>query len=198
MIARRSAAILLAATMIAAPAAAQAWIGTMVGNMIAQQQAAAAEAACKAGTPAAEKVQAFALASSEAAMAGYAALTPASKPTGLKTIFALKDKDVSWKDEGGPAPIPAFLAKLPASPASLTRVAFVVAGDGTTARGIWKVAVPGQPDANRWYAVDLKGAPGRNMWGGGEWRIWHFAQFSGAEPPPAPAAYCHWDPDQAW
>lgn len=198
MVSRLLAAALLGSAVTATPAAAQAWIGQMVGNMMAQQAAAAAEAACKAGTPASDKVQAFALSSSEAAMAAYTALGPASKPVDLKKVFALKDKDLSWKDEGGKQPIPAFLSRLDGKRVTLSRVAFVVAGDGTTARGIWKVAVPDQPDLNRWYAVDLKGSPGPSMWGGGAWRIWHFAQFSGAEAPPAPAAYCHWDPDQAW
>jgi hypothetical protein len=180
------------------PAHAQAWIGQIAGDMAARQAAAQREAACRNGTPATPKEQAHALTTSEAALAAYAQLGPQSSPKALGKIFALKQPGLSWKDETGPAGIPEFLTRLDGRRATLERIAFVVAGDATTARGIWKASWADAPDRTVWYAVDLVGSPGRNMWGGGDYRIWHFSQFSGSEAPPAPAAYCHYDPDQAW
>lgn len=190
-------AVTLAAS--SAPAFGQAWIGQVVGQMAAQQAAAAQEAACRQGTPASDKTQAWALSSSEEAMAAYLQLSPSSKPSALGKVFALKREDASWKGpDGTKVPLTQVSARLEGPKPKLERTAFVVAGDGTSARGIWKATWAEQPDRVAWYAVDLVGGPGKSMWGGGGYRIWHFTHFEGGEAPAAPAAYCHYDPDQAW
>lgn len=182
----------------AGPAMGQAWIGQVVGQMAAQQAEAAREAACRQGVSAPEKTQAWALSSSEAAMESYLQLGPNSKSSALGKVFAIKRQDVSWKGPDGAVVISQVPARLGNTTPRIDRVAFVVAGDGTSARGIWKATWADQPDRHAWFAVDFVGSPGKNMWGGGSYRIWHFTQFEGGEQPAAPAAYCHYDPDQAW
>jgi hypothetical protein len=191
-------AVMAIGIVLAAPAQGQAWIGQMAADMASRQAAAAREEACRKGEPATPKEQTHALATSEAAMAAYLQLGPKSKPADLRKVFALKQEGLSWKDESGPASVPGFLARLDGSRPTLERTAFVVAGDASSARGIWKATWSDQPGRTAWYAVDLVGSPSGNIWGGGSYRIWHFTVFTGAEPPPPPAAYCHYDPDQAW
>ena len=177
----------------------QAWIGQVVGQMAAQQAAAQQEAACRQGVPASEKTQAWALSSSEEGMAAYLQLGPTSKSAARGKAFAIKRADASWKGPDGTAvPLVQVPARLEGTKPQLERTAFVVAGDGTSARGIWKATWADQPGRIAWFAVDLVGSPGKSMWGGGGYRIWHFTHFEGGEPPAAPAAYCHYDPDQAW
>lgn len=182
----------------AGPAAAQAWIGAMVGEMAARQAEAQREEACRKGVPASEKVQAWALSTSDAAMAAYSQLSPKSKPSSLGKVFAMSKPDVRWKGHDGVVPINEVPARLGAISPALERTAFVVAGDGTSARGIWKATWSDQPGRVAWFAVDLVGNAGGTIWGGGGYRIWHFTQFEGGDSPAAPAAYCHYDPDQAW
>ena len=176
---------------------AQAWIGTMVGNMVAQQREAQMEAACRAGTPASDKNIAWATTSSEAAMANYLTLDTKSGDSQLRKVFAINKADASWKGPEGSVALADLPKHLDGAKPSLTKMSFVVAGDATSARGVWQANWPDNPDRHAWYAVDFTGQP-QTMWGSGKFRVWHMTVFAGDKQPNPPAAYCHFDPDQAW
>ena len=78
------------------PAMAQAWIGEMVGNMMAQQQAAANEAACMRGTPPAESERVEALGPANAQLHSYfKAMQSGSAP---RSAFFHLDKKTAWSN----------------------------------------------------------------------------------------------------
>lgn len=177
-------------------ASAQAWIGAMVGNMVSQQAEAAREAACRSGTPASDKEIGKATVASAALMEGYFALTSKSKPAAFKKLFALKEVDVGWKDPDGSIPVLELGTKLDEPTPALASISFVVGGDAMTARGVWHATYADASLKPKLYAVDFTGGSG-SMWGGG-WRIWHVTILPEESPPAPPAAYCHFDKDQAW
>lgn len=181
-----------------ASASAQIWLGQVVGQMVASQREAQLEQACRAGAPASAKDAAWALSSSEAAMLGYLALTPKSGDGELRKVFAMKKTDLSWRGSDGVAvPIKQLSSHLERARPKLYPITFIVGGDALTARGTWEARWSGQPDRSEYYAVDFAGGL-KNMWGGGTFRIWHFTVFPSDKRPATPAAYCHFDPDQAW
>jgi len=192
--------VLATAALVALPASvsAQIWIGQVVGQMAASQRQAALEQACRAGTPASPKNIAWATTSSQAAMDAYVTLTPKSGDGQLRKAFAMNKADVSWKGpDGASVPVTQLASHLENAEPKLKPIAFVVGGDAATARGIWEARWPEQSDRVAYYAVDFAGGP-KNMWGGGAFHIWHFTVFPGDKQPATPAAYCHYDPDQAW
>ena len=180
--------------LIPAEVAAQAWIGQVAGNMVAQQQAAAQEAACRAGTPAPPADVENARVRTGELMTGYFALTARSRPRDIQKVFARRD-DVSWADAAGAVPVLALGERLEIPAPTLTPVSFVVGGDLGSARGVWS-ATDESGSRTAWYAVDFLGTPG--FWGGASWRVWHMTVFPADQEPEAPGAYCHYDPDQAW
>jgi len=176
---------------------AQAWIGSIVGNMVAREREAAEETACRAGTPSSDKVVNYARRSGQEALDAYQSLSTKSPASVMRRAFALKKPDVSWKDVNGTVPVTQLGARLDEPKPFLTPTSFVVAGDGLSARGIWKASWAEQPGRTEWYAVDFTGGPHTNL-NAGTFRIWHLAIFPGDRQPETPAAYCHYDPDQAW
>jgi hypothetical protein len=186
------------AACIACPgqAVAQAWIGQIVGNMAAQAEQARKEAACRAGTPASDKTIAQARAASGSLLEKYFSLSSRSRQSDLKKVFALNDADTSWKDENGIVPVTGLGSRLDEQTPTLAMTSFVVGGDGATARGIWEAHYSDPSLAHRFYAVDFTGGSGG--WFGGGWKIWHLTIAPQDRPPSAPAAFCHFDKDQAW
>lgn len=76
---------------VSAPAHGQAWIGQVVGNMMAQQQAAAAKAACMSGAPMAAEEVAEARAPANALMQAYRTATSAGSAP-RSSFYALDKK----------------------------------------------------------------------------------------------------------
>lgn len=189
--------IALAATVNTGRAQAQAWIGNIVGQMADAERANAEEAACRAGTPSSDKVVNYARESSQEALDAYQSLSTISPSRVMRRAFALKKPDVSWKNANGKVPITELGARLDEPKPLLTPTSFIVAGDGLSARGIWKATWADQPSRSEWYAVDFTGGPHTNL-NAGTFRIWHMSIFPGEQEPQKPAAYCHYDPDQAW
>ncbi len=185
-----SIAVALAAFGHASASHAQAWIGEMVGQIAAQEAARQREAACVAGTPAPDEEIARATAQSAALLDAYFALTSKSKRKDIGRVFELKKDDVSYKSVDGPVAVEALGAILDQPQPTLERQSFVVGGDGVTARGIWAVVEPGGAPTG-YYAVDFSV---RAV----SWRIWHLTVLPADAVPAPPAAYCHYDPDQAW
>lgn len=129
----RSAALAAGTALALAPAAAgaQAWIGAVVGNMVAQQRAAEQEHACMTGKAMPEKEIVEARVPAIETMRGYFADARTGAPVARyfhaeKAAVAELDRRVDPFARGGLA--------LEAEP-----VGFVRAGDGRTALGQWRV-----------------------------------------------------------
>jgi hypothetical protein len=178
------------------PSLAQAWIGQMVGEMAAQGAAIAREKACRAGQPADPVEVTKAVAASEQLLTDYFKLNSKSKPAELRRVFALKLKDVSWKSAEGSVPVAELGARLDEATATMTTQSFIVGGDLESARGIYQVTVAGDNAKSMIYAIDFKNVPGAVF--GYAWHIWHMTVLSADQAPAPPAAYCHFDSDQAW
>lgn len=191
-----AAGLVAGAMSLAGAASAQAWIGTMVGEMAAQEAAAAREKACLAGAPPPPKDVAKITARIEQRMASYFALDSRSKPADIAKVFDMKAKGVSFRDVDGTISPAELGARLDAPTPALTLSSVVVAGDLTTARAIWTTApTDGSPPMA--YAVDFTGAVD-SWFGASAWRVWHMVALPADQAPPAPGAYCHFDPDQAF
>jgi hypothetical protein len=180
----------LAACGHAASSHAQAWIGQIVGDIAAQEAARQREAACVAGTPAPEEAITRATEQSAALLEAYFALTSKSKRKDIGRVFDLRRDDVSYKSLDGPVSVEELGAILDMPTPTLEPKSFVVGGDGMTSRGIWAIAEPGE-EPSGYYAVDFSV---RAV----SWRIWHITVLPADAPPAPAAAYCHYDPDQAW
>jgi hypothetical protein len=109
----------------------------------------------------------------------------------------MKKSDLSWKAPDGTVAVTQLGARLDEPTPALKQIAFVVGGDGASARGVWEASWADQPGKTAYYAVDFAGGY-PDIWGGGVFRIWHLTIFPGDQQPAVPAAYCHWDKDQAW
>lgn len=181
-----------AACAIPASAGAQDYISATVSAVIQAQM----EEACRAGAPAPPKTIDWATSTSQASLDGYFALTAQSDAKANRKVFAMNKSDVSWKDADGALPVEQIGPKLGTSKPDLKLMAFVVGGDGLSARGLWQATSNATPDKPVYYAVDFSGTP-KSMWGTGAFRIWHMAIFSG-EAPQLPAAYCHYKAASPW
>lgn len=192
-----AAAVLVASAMsLAGGASAQAWIGAMAGEMAAQEAAAAREKACLAGAPPPPKDVTKITAKIEQRMASYFALDSKSKPADIARVFDMKAKGVSFRDADGTVSPAELGARLDAPTPQLALSSVVVAGDLTTARAIWTTApTDGSPPLA--YAADFTGSID-SWFGASGWRIWHLVALPADQAPPAPGAYCHFDPEQAF
>ena len=172
-------------------------IGNTVGNAIAQQQAYEAEQACLAGRPVPEKDRIKAEAGIEATLAEYFRVAAAKDQKALRQLFLVKAKDVRWSTPDGLADFGAIddpFAGLAAQDGARTRIDLAVAGDGTTARGAWRinqVNAGGTPQAAAEYGVDFQLK-------GGKWRIWHLSLYKAPRAATPIVAYCHFDPADAF
>jgi hypothetical protein len=187
-------AALAACVALTAPAtaSAQAWIGQMAGEMVAQQRAAAAEAACQSGTPAAAKDIDRANADSATLLAAYLDLGSGAKSGALKKVFNLKEPTAGYADVNGAAKFDALGARLDEPAPALNRLSFIVGGDAMTARGVWEAKAGDQVVG--YYAIDFQQV---GIWGP-SWRIWHVTLFPADRQPTAAGAYCHYDASTAW
>jgi len=180
--------------LVAAPGVshAQAWIGQVVGEMAAQQAAAAREQACRGGAPAPEPVRAHADRQTTALMGAYFDLSSRSRSRDIDRVFARNQS--TWVSVDGSTHVASLGERLDIATPTLTRLAFVVAGDELTARGVWSAA--DEAGANNFYAVDFVSTPG--FFSGATWRIKRMTIFPGDRQPENPGVYCRYDPEQAW
>lgn len=126
---------------LAGAAHAQAWIGLMVGDMMARQQAYQQELACQAGTPMVAKEVAEAADPAPALIQGYWSAVQAGKaPLGSFII----DKNTRWS--GGTTVLDQKTLAAIKDPFALggnslnpQPLALVRAGDGASAQGQWQV-----------------------------------------------------------
>ena len=124
-------------------ARAQAWIGQVVGNMIAQEQAAQQEAACMGGADMPDTEIAETRPSAFAAMNGYWGAVRGGTPADVAAFYQ-GDRKVSWSAAGATVsgaglhrvtdPLAQPSAILDAQP-----LAYLRAGDGTSVHGQWAV-----------------------------------------------------------
>lgn len=137
------AALALATGMAGTPAHAQAWIGQVVGDMIAQQQALEREHACRMGTAMPPEEIEETRATTLAAMNGYWEAVRRGGVANVSTVYQLDGK-AKWTSGGktlGMAgltgvtdPFATEGAVLDAAP-----IAYFRAGDGRTVGGQWAV-----------------------------------------------------------
>lgn len=139
----KSASLLSAAVFVMIPAAAQAqaWIGQIVGNMMAQQAAYAQEVACMSGTPMVDKEVAEASTPAPGVMRNY--WQAASAGTAPTSVFVI-DKKMRWISAGkelGQTNLGTLADPFARSGGSLVEVpiGFVRAGDAQSALGQWVV-----------------------------------------------------------
>ena len=176
-----------------APAGAQDYIAATVSAVIQAQM----EEACRNGAPAPPKTIDWATSTSNASLDAYMALTAQPDKKAIRKIFAMNERDVSWKDADGAVPLDQIGPRLATSKPDLKLMAFVVGGDGMSARGLWQANAGDTPDKPVYYAVDFSGTP-KSMWGTGAFRIWHMAIVSGDVAPQLPVAYCHFKSANPW
>lgn len=125
-----------------APAHAQAWIGQVVGDMIAQQQAMALEQACRMGTPMPPEEINETRASALASINGYWAAV--RQGTANVTPYFHPDSKSKWIAGGktlGAAALTRIADPFARDDASLdaSPIIYFRAGDGRTVGGQWAV-----------------------------------------------------------
>ena len=139
----KSGLLLAAAALVALPTAvhAQAWIGLMVGDMMARQAAYAQEVACMNGTPMVEKEVAEASTPAPGLMRNYwQAVSAGTTPT---SVFLI-DKKMRWVSAGkelNQTNLGTLVDPFAHSGGSLVEapIGFVRAGDAQSALGQWAV-----------------------------------------------------------
>lgn len=126
-----------------APAIGQAWIGQIVGDMIAREQAAQQEAACRAGQAMPDSEIAETRASAYAAIDGYWKAVGGGAPADVSPFYQA-DRKLSWVGGGitlNAAGLRNVIDPLAQQGAALDArpLAYVRAGDGSTVHGQWAV-----------------------------------------------------------
>lgn len=128
----------------AGAAHAQAWIGAVVGNMIAQENAARLEQACMTGTPMPPSEIEETRATANAAIRGYWSAVQGGHAANVAAFYQ-NDNKAAWTS--GPSTvrlaglaqiIDPFAATTSASLADAP-LGYVRSGDGATVRGAWQV-----------------------------------------------------------
>jgi hypothetical protein len=169
-------AVALAAS---APAFGQAWIGNMVGNMVAQE----AEARCMSGTPLPEKEIAEAHDPAVRLMQYYWAKASASDKADISAAYHANGK-AEWKmgdrtvRRSGLVAIEDPLARAPGAALAAEPLAFVRAGDSGGARGLWRV------EGGGYYLADFKRQAG-------VYKLASVQLFAAGAAVPAVTQYCH-------
>jgi hypothetical protein len=181
-----------AALAMAQPAAAQAWIGTVVGNYAAAQKEQACQTTRRPSQPewdeAAGKI--------DAVMAMLARPDQGGDARDLPKVFAsTRKKDFRLVASEGPLTLEQarqLLRPVEAGGAAkaVSLKVLAVAGDNLSARAIWTVVLPsteaGGDDRFREVGVDYT-----RDWG--RWKILHLQAFPVGEHASEPGPYCHFN-----
>lgn len=193
----RSAGALTLALCLAAPAAAQgiipSVIGATIGNMVAQNSA---YARCLSGeAPKAKKIS-LALGRTQAAMSAYMRLAGAAPAADASAAFTHKQKLWSWSMGGqagevGAIDDPVARAHIARGSALPAPTSFVLSGDQRSAAGIW--IVPGQSEGDAplgHYRVSFR-PEGRSLPQGGQaWKVTSIEVIAGSAEAAPVAQYC--------
>jgi hypothetical protein len=182
-----SVALALPAICAATPAYSQAWIGQVVGNVIAQQQAAAAEHACMTGAAMIDTEVAETRPTTIASMRGYWDAVKSGQPAVVQSHFHVNKKSVwingATKVAIAPGakvsdPFAVQGAQLAAEPLRYFR-----SGDGASVRVQWEV---------RDAAAKLIGTYDAELRrGGSTWRLFELRLIPAKEYVEPLVQYCH-------
>ena len=126
------------------PAHAQAWIGQVVGDMMAQGAAAQREQACMTGTAMPDSEVAETRPSAAAAMTGYWQAVRGGGGSANVTAFYQAEGKVGWKSGETNLGLPALTRvsdpfAAPGNDMESAPIGYVRSGDGRTVRGQWRV-----------------------------------------------------------
>lgn len=163
--------------LLASPASAQAWIGTMVGNMSAQQQ----EAHCQASRQPVPQRRDVIRTKLTALMGKLAA--PGATAKDLAKLYASRD---GAKIASATTLISAEeMRTLLGSGGEWKHL--VVGADHLGARGVWRVVTPGAdgaPETVREFGFDFVG-----QWG--NWKVLRAQEYPAPLGAPDPEPFCH-------
>lgn len=174
-------------------ASAQAWIGQVVGDMMARQQAAAQEHACMMGTPLNMNEVEETREPARLAMAKYWGVVSAGGERDINPVFE-GDKDGRWvlgerELRQGKAVLVSDPLALPGAALEAEPVWLLRSGDGVHVRALFRVnGADGKVLGG--YDVTLR----RNL---GRWHLRRLVVAEGASLPPTLAQYCHKEGDVA-
>ena len=179
---------LLASAIAPSQAYGQAWIGLMVGDMMAQQHQAMMEAQCMNGVPMKDVKVEDAQAPSIAMMQDYWRTVSASSTANVSTHFHPDTKRARWASGGVTKALAGLTAVSDPFPrASLVMdrapVAFFRAGDGQTAAGQWIVRDAAGKRGGTYNAIFDRKA--------GVWKLQQLDLVDGKTYAPTLLQYCH-------
>ena len=177
-------AAVAASSQMAAPAAAQIWIGQIAGEAVSREM----EARCMSGVPLPPDEIQEARDPSTAAMRVYWERVSAAAPADVTPAYHARGR-ADWV-LGSQVHGRAHLRQISdpfATQAGATfnpaPIAFVRSGSGHTARGLWSIT-NGDGAVSGHYLADF----GRRS---GAWKLQRLELLTGNLPPPAVAQYCH-------
>jgi hypothetical protein len=181
------AALVLSLATIATPAFPQAWIGLMVGDMIAQQHQAAMEHACMTGTPMIETEVAEARPTTFSSMRGYWDAVKSGGPAVVQPYFHVHKKSAFI---GGPTKIAITPTTKLSDPFAVSGAILAAepmryfrSGDGVSVRFQWEV---------RDTATNLVGTYDAELRrGGATWRLFELRLIPAKDYVEPLVQYCH-------
>jgi hypothetical protein len=179
--------LMLTLATIATPAFSQAWIGLMVGDMIAQQHQAAMEQACMTGTAMIENEVAEARPSTISSMRGYWDAVKGGSPSVVQPYFHVHKKSAFIDGATKIAITPTAKVADPwaASGSILAAepIRYFRSGDGASVRFQWEVR-DGAGKLIGTYDADLRR-------GGATWRLFELKLIPAKEYVEPLVQYCH-------
>jgi hypothetical protein len=172
---------------VATPAYPQAWIGQVVGNMIAQQQAWAAEQACMTGTAMPDVEVTEARPSTLTSMRGYWDAVKAGGPSSVTSQFHVSKKS-AWINGATKVAIVAGAKvtdpfALPGAQLAAEPLRYFRSGDGASVRTQWEVR-GGSGELIGTYDVELRR-------GGSTWRPFEMKLVPANQYVEPLVQYCH-------
>jgi hypothetical protein len=172
---------------VSTPAYPQAWIGQVVGNMMARQQAWAAEQACMTGTAMPEAEVAEARSSSIASMRGYWDAVKAGGPSVVASQFHVSRKSVWTNGSTRVAIVPGARVNdpfaLPGAQLAAEPLRYFRSGDGASVAAQWEVRGSGGELVGT-YDVELRRS-------GSTWRSFAMKLVPANEYVEPLVQYCH-------
>jgi hypothetical protein len=181
------AVLALSLVAVATPAYSQAWIGQVVGNMIAQQQAWAAEQACMTGTAMPETEVNEARPTTLASVRGYWDAVNAGGSSTVASHFHVSKKSVWVSGATKVAIVPGVKVTdpfaLPGAQLAAEPLHYFRSGDGASVRTQWEVR-GGNGDLIGTYDAELRR-------GGSTWRLFELTLVPANQYVEPLVQYCH-------
>ncbi len=166
--------------LLASPASAQAWIGTMVGQMAAERE----EAQCQANRQPVPQRRLIIIGKLNSLMVKLRA--PETSASDLAKLFSKAD-GAKIANTTELITAEAFRERLGPADAKGGWKHLVVGADHAGARGVWRVVIPGvdgAPETVREFGFDFVGAFG-------SWKVLHAQEYPGPLFAPDPEIFCH-------